>query len=152
MPKRNLFIYYISAMKKQPKNIPKKPGIYFFHEKKKIIYIGKARDLRPRIASYFTGHDPDTRKQKMVVAADSLTWRETESDVEALILEAELIKTHRPKYNILMRDDKQYLYVAFTKEGFPKIFFTHQPASSSSYIGPFTDAWAIRFIFKRVYP
>ena len=86
----------------------------------------------------------------MVSEADSLDWRETASDIEALILEAELIKKHRPKYNVLMRDDKQYLYVGFTNEEFPKIFFTHQPIKDREpdYIGPFTDAWAARYILK----
>mgnify|MGYP001608492566 CR=1 FL=1 len=85
-------------------------------------------------------------------------WRKTDSDVEALILEAELIKKYLPEYNVLMRDDKQYLYVGFTKEKFPKIFFTHQlrrpdritrrgseprpKGVEAKYIGPFTDAWA----------
>ncbi len=91
-------------------------------------------------------------------------WRKTDSDVEALILEAELIKKYLPEYNVLMRDDKQYLYVGFTKEKFPKIFFTHQlrrpdritrrgseprpKGVEAKYIGPFTDAWAVRYILK----
>ena len=145
-------------MKKQPQNIPKSPGVYFFSAKKKIIYIGKAQNLKSRATSYFIGHDPDLRKQGMTAEADLLTWHQTESDVEALILEAELIKKYRPKYNVLMRDDKQYLYVGFTREGFSKIFFTHQPTKSknaniksqryTNYVGPFTEAWAVRYILK----
>ena len=135
-------------MKKQPPNIPKSPGVYFFREKKKIIYVGKAQNLKIRLASYFNGRSPDTRKKQMTAQAGSLTWQKTESDVEALILEAELIKKHRPKYNVLMRDDKQYLYVVFTREEFPKIIFTHQPTKNQTHIGPFTDAWAVRYILK----
>ena len=135
-------------MKKQPPNIPKSPGVYFFHEKKKITYIGKAQNLKIRATSYFNGRDHDIRKKQMVGEASSLTWQKAESDVEALILEAELIKKHRPKYNVLMRDDKQYLYVVFTRGELPKIIFTHQPAKDQSHIGPFTDAWAVRYVLK----
>lgn len=177
MLKQSLPIYYKSAMKSQPYHVPKTPGIYFFRENGNIIYIGKAQNLKMRISSYFAGRKTDIRKRRMVHEADALDWRETESDVEALILEAEFIKKHRPKYNVLMRDDKQYLYVGFTKEKFPKIIFTHQPSKfpipksqipnkpqipnsknknlkarshklTVSFIGPFTDAWAARYILK----
>lgn len=93
----------------------------------------------------------------MLESARSVTWEELGSEIEALIRESELIKKFRPKYNIALRDDKQYIYVAITKETYPKIFTTHQPAQFSrretssgrptdhaQILGPFTDATALK--------
>ena len=152
---------------------PQTPGVYFFKNiAGKTIYIGKAQNLRMRLLSYFRNDELDARKRAMIEEASDVSWHELSSDIEALIREAALIKKLRPKYNVLMRDDKQYFYIAFTKERFPKIFVTHQPKNGqspalsknhphttrhrmSSSVGPFTDGWAIRTALKtlrRVYP
>jgi len=113
-----------------------------------------------RLLSYFRQDALDPRKRAMVKEAAKLDWQETNSDIEALLLESELIKKNGPKYNIVMRDDKKYFYVAFTREEFPRIFITHQPKSGQSrafswtkpgfvqYLGPFTDGGAIKSVLK----
>jgi excinuclease ABC subunit C len=135
--------------------IPDLPGVYFFSaktgsdpgKKNKIIYIGKAQNLKMRLSSYFQGR-ADPRKKAMLKESAAVDWQELGSETEALILEAELIKKYRPKYNILMRDDKQYFYVGFTTDEFPKVFLTHQPHKKSEYLGPFTDGGAIKLALK----
>ncbi|KKU52981.1 MAG: hypothetical protein A3A28_05325 [Candidatus Sungbacteria bacterium RIFCSPLOWO2_01_FULL_47_32] len=154
----------------KPKSIPKTPGVYIFRNTRKTpVYIGKAANLRSRVSSYFlkTGKSPKT--EKLMKEAASVNFLELASELEALITEAELIKKWRPKYNILMRDDKSYFYVAITKEKFPRIFITHQPRNISdsvqklgaqrqtkiSYIGPFTEGGTLTAILRtlrRIFP
>lgn len=143
-------------------SIPQTPGVYFFRDRKnRILYIGKAANLRARVSSYFLKSAKlEPAKQRMLGEADHLTWEETETEITALLLEASLIKKHAPPYNIVMRDDKQYLFVGFTKEKFPRIFFTHQPLSVQSakfkaqslrniqYIGPFTESGAVKNLLR----
>lgn len=96
----------------------------------------------------------------MLQESTLVDWQGLESDIEALIREAELIKRHRPKYNVVMRDDKRYFYVSFTKNQFPKLFLTHQPfdklrTSPTYYIGPFTDGGAIKTVLhmlRKIFP
>lgn len=109
--------------------IPLKPGVYFFKDSTgHILYVGKAANLRSRLSSYFLKSAAlEVRKRRMLREADHITWRETHSEIEALLEEALLIKKLLPPYNIALRDDKQYLFVGFTKEQFPRIVFTHQP-------------------------
>ncbi len=136
---------------------PSSPGIYFFTNKAgKILYIGKAANLRLRLLSYADIKTLSSAKQKMVTEARRVDWKECESEIEALIEEAAAIKQHKPRYNVVFRDDKQYLFAGFTKEKFPKIFITHQKQKLSTknyklktdFIGPFTDAGALRTVLK----
>lgn len=110
---------------KKAKNIPDAPGVYFFLGKRKeVLYIGKATSLRNRIRSYFASDLPQTRGPlivSMVEKAASLDWRETGSVLEALILEANLIRTYKPKHNTDLKDDKSFNYVVITREDFPRI-------------------------------
>lgn len=107
------------------KRLPEGPGVYFFLGKRKqILYIGKATSLISRVRSYFAPDLIEGRGQRivnMVEEASSLEWRETDSVLEALILEANLIKTHKPRYNILEKDDKSFNYVVIAKEAFPRV-------------------------------
>ena len=132
--------------------IPKKSGVYFFKNKKReILYIGKAADLRNRLRFYFSKGVKDARILGMLKNATGVSWQKTDSEIEALILESQLIKKHRPAFNILMRDDKQYFYVSFTKEVFPKVLISHQQKD----IGPFTDGGALKTTLKflrRIFP
>lgn len=111
--------------KKRMAKIPDGPGVYFFLDKcKKILYIGKATSLRDRLRSYFAPNIGEVRSKiiaNMVAAASSIDWRETDSVLEALILEANLIKTHKPKANTDAKDDKSWNYVVITKEDFPRV-------------------------------
>ena len=151
------------------------PGVYFFRSAGgDILYIGKAANLRARLSSYFLKSAAlEAAKRRMMHESERITWQKTESEIEALLLEASLIKKHLPPYNIVMRDDKQYLFVGFTKETFPRIFFTHQPVAfaqtqnskrkSKSYnskvktefIGPFTEGYAVKRLLRslrRIFP
>ncbi|MDP4001479.1 MAG: GIY-YIG nuclease family protein, partial [bacterium] len=155
-------------LKKYISKTPDNPGIYRFHNKqKKDIYIGKASSIKKRLTSY--GKTTDSRIQKMITVAEHLTYTKTDSDIEALILESQLIKQRRPQFNIMLRDDKQYFFVSFTNETFPRLFLTHQPqlgeplvrqladgspgsgakdSVSTGHIGPFTDGTALKTTLK----
>jgi len=131
--------------------MPNLPGVYFFkNNREKILYIGKAANLRARLSSYFTGNQTSLKTKALISEAESLAWEVLGSETEALIREAELIKKHLPKYNVLMRDDKQYFYVGFSKEKFPKIFITHQKNKSANYLGPFTEGGILRSALKTI--
>jgi len=151
------------AIKLQYPKIPKNPGVYFFKNAHgKILYIGKAANLRARLKSYFVKNQTSLKTKSLITEAKNLDWKVLNSEVEALIHEAELIKKYLPKYNVLMRDDKQYFYVGFSKKKFPKIFITHQPSHkpygvrrTAEFIGPFTEGGALRSVLKtlrRVFP
>src|SRR5689334_4535191 len=108
-------------------DLPKISGVYTFRDNDgNPLYIGKARNLANRVGSYFNGPKAPLIK-RMLETASSLSWQETLSEIEALILESQQIKKYRPPFNTLMRDDKQYFFVGFTQEQFPRVFITHQP-------------------------
>src|SRR3989344_2871609 len=148
------------AVKMQQK-IPSDPGVYFFRNKSgKILYVGKANNLKARLSSYFQKNQKSLKTKSLLNEASSISWNILNSETEALIKESELIKKYQPKYNVLMRDDKQYFFVAITKETYPRIFLTHQPTknyklSTIDYIGPFTDGAALKSVLKllrRIFP
>jgi len=107
------------------KKLPDSPGVYFFLGKnKKILYIGKATSLRDRVRSYFNDDLVDSRGKRivdMVIASESVEFRETDSVLEALILEVQLIKSHRPEYNVISKDDKTFNFVVITSETYPRV-------------------------------
>jgi excinuclease UvrABC nuclease subunit len=104
--------------------LPDGPGIYRFKEGNRILYIGKAASLRDRVRSYFSSNLPVSRAApivEMVGRADSVSWQVTDSVLEALILEANLIKRHQPEYNVASKDNKSFNYLVITKEDFPRV-------------------------------
>ena len=110
------------------KKLPQKPGVYIFRDKSgKILYIGKATSLKNRVGSYFVGASArgsdrhDTKTEKLVSQIVKINTKQTETVLEALILEANLIKKHKPKYNIQQKDDKSFSYFVITKEDFPRV-------------------------------
>ena len=118
--------------------IPNTPGVYAFKGAKEVIYIGKAARLRIRIQNHFT--QPSYRDNLFMKQIKNIGYRETGSEIEALLLESKLIKKHTPKYNIVWKDDKNYFFVAVTKETYPRVFITHQPKNKkTAYIGPFVE-------------
>ena len=141
-------------LRKKILKIPSKPGIYVFKGlKNKSLYIGKALNLKNRVKHYLK--TDDTRLQKMISGSKNIDYIETRSDIEALILESQLIKKHRPLFNIMLRDDKQYSFVVFTGEDYPKILTTHQPKNHKETIGPFTDAEALKTtlrLLRQIFP
>ena len=144
-------------MKKNPeqlKNLPTFPGVYKFKNKdEKIIYIGKAKNLKNRIRSYFQNSKAQSSKTiSMMKNADSFEWIIVKNEVEALLTEANLIKKHRPKYNILMKDDKSYPYIQITKEPYPQVLLTRKiKKDGSKYFGPYTDSRRLRTILKVIH-
>ena len=106
------------------KHLPDKPGVYFFLKGKKILYVGKATSLRSRVKSYFSDDIVLKRSAaigKMVLEATKVDYKVTDSVLEALILEAELIKKYKPYYNVREKDDKSFNFVVITNEEYPRV-------------------------------
>ncbi len=149
-------------------NLPKITGVYYFSEKSKVIYIGKAVNIKNRVKNHF--QQPGYRDDLFIKKVDKIGFFETGSEIEALILEANLIKKYQPKFNVVWRDDKNYFYVAVAKnkQKIPYIFITHQPSIFNNrrpsiirswdkikYIGPFVEGEALKKTLKflrRVFP
>ena len=141
------------------KALPDSPGVYLMKDAAgKIIYVGKAISLKNRVRSYFqASRNLSLRIRSMVEQVDRFEYITTNSEVEALVLECNLIKEERPKYNIRLRDDKQYPWVKVTvKESFPQIFITRKvKRDGSKYYGPYTDVRALKETFRllrRIFP
>lgn len=130
------------------KKLPTKPGVYIMHDKEDvIIYVGKAVSLRNRVRQYFrASHNEGIKKEQMVKQIARFEYIITDSELEALILECNLIKEHRPKYNTMLRDDKTYPYIKVTLgEEFPRVLFSRQmKKDKSKYFGPYTSAGAVK--------
>jgi excinuclease ABC subunit C len=137
----------VSKIKNVLRKLPDNPGVYqFLDAEGKIIYIGKAKNLKNRVKSYFQKSKDKTPKlEKLVEKAEDLKWIETNSEVEALTLEANLVREHQPKFNALLRDDKHFLYFKITKEDFPQLLAVRKQArDGAKYFGPKTDSKAVR--------
>lgn len=143
--------------------LPKGPGVYCFKRGREFLYLGKATDMKDRVKNHF--QRPTSVWEQTLLRqgfGGRVGFIKTNSEIEALILEANLIKKHQPKYNVIWRDDKNYFYVAITKEDFPRIFWTHQPTvknkkqeTRNKYIGPFVDGAALKQtlkILRKVFP
>jgi excinuclease ABC subunit C len=139
--------------------LPAKPGCYIFRNAEgTIIYIGKAVNIKNRVRSYFhadNSHDDKTRRLAREIA--DIEWIIVGSELEALILEMNLIKKHRPKYNIRLKDDKRYPYIkVHWNEPFPKVTVTRQMADDGArYFGPYTSAWAVYQtleVLRKIFP
>jgi excinuclease ABC subunit C len=130
----------------QAGTIPTQPGVYIFRDGEgRVIYVGKAKSLRSRLSNYF-GPELHPRTRAMVEAAEEVEWIVTDGEVEALHLEVNLIKQHRPRYNVRYRDDKSYPYLAITlDEEYPRARVMRGPKKKGvKYYGPFAHAYAIR--------
>ncbi|MGZ8785738.1 MAG: excinuclease ABC subunit UvrC [Acidimicrobiia bacterium] len=126
--------------------IPDAPGAYLFRDGHgQVLYVGKAKSLRKRVANYF-GKDLQVRTQAMVDAADTVDWIVTDSEVAALMLEYSLIKKHRPRFNIRLRDDKSYPYLAITRsDEWPRArVMRGKKRKGTEYFGPYAHTYAIR--------
>ena len=130
------------------KKLPDQPGVYIMHDSRDaIIYVGKALSLRKRVHQYFQpSHDEGIKKAQMVRQIARFEYIVTDSELEALVLECNLIKEHRPKYNTMLRDDKTYPYIRVTLgEDFPRVLFSRQQKKDKSrYFGPYTSAGAVK--------
>ncbi len=139
----------MSTKVKSPDNLPNKPGVYIMRdEEDTIIYIGKAKNLIKRVKSYFREKLDRPKTQILMSHFHSLEYIVTNSEKEALILEATLIKKHRPRYNVQLKDDKRYPYVKITNEEFPRVVITRNVTKNGIYYGPFTDAGSVKRTVK----
>ena len=136
------------------KTLPAKPGVYMWlNSQGNIIYVGKAKNLRARVISYFR-EEGDGRLQLpwlMSQAAD-LDYIVTDSEIEALVTEANLVRAKKPRYNVRLKDDKRYPYIKITSETFPRIYLTRTIHDDGSrYIGPYTDVKSLRRTLELVH-
>lgn len=134
--------------------LPDQPGVYIMHDKNDvIIYIGKALSLRKRVRQYFQpSHDEGIKKKQMVSHIARFEYIVTDSELEALVLECNLIKEHCPKYNTMLRDDKTYPYIRVTVgEDYPRVLFSRQlKKDQARYFGPYTSAGAVKDTIERL--
>lgn len=132
------------------KQVPNTPGIYKFFSKNKIIYIGKAKDLKKRVSSYFGNSLKDRKTQQIKILTDCIETFSTNTEAEALLLEQSLIKENLPRFNILLRDDKTYPYVHFSMDHqYPSISMKRtKHAVSKNFFGPFISAQAVKSTIK----
>jgi len=149
----------MAELKKKLKNLPLSAGVYFHKDSNgKIIYVGKAAVLKNRVRQYFQlSHGRDAKTQALVRDIADIDWIETESEIDALFLEAEMIKRYKPRYNLALRDDKSDLYVRIDiKSSHPTVQFTRRPLDDGAdYHGPFTNSLGLRRAMKylrRVFP
>ena len=130
------------------KKLPDQPGVYIMHDNSDaIIYIGKALSLRKRVRQYFQpSHNEGIKKKQMVEHIHRFEYIVTDSELEALVLECNLIKEHCPKYNTMLKDDKSYPFMKVTvQEDFPRVLFArHMRRDGAKYFGPYTSAGAVK--------
>lgn len=137
-------------------NLPETPGVYLMKGANgKILYIGKAGNLKRRVASYFQkAHD--YRIEKLLSQVKKIDYRKTDTAIEALILESQLIKKYEPPFNVKEKDDKSFLYMEITKEKFPRVLLVRGKSNTvGERYGPFTSASSIREamrILRRIFP
>ncbi len=140
------------------KNIPHKPGVYqYWNEEHELIYIGKAKDLRNRVTSYFNKDTNVNAKTKVLVSKiRDITFTIVDTEVDAWLLENSLIKKHQPRYNVMLKDDKTYPWIIIKNERFPRIFWTRRIVKDGSkYLGPYASVsmmHAILGLIKETYP
>lgn len=146
-------------IKEQLKKLPEKPGVYLMKDKNgNIIYVGKSKLLKNRVSSYFRGFNSHAPKvQTMVVNIKEFEYIVTDTEMEALILEQTLIKKYQPRFNIALKDDKQYPYIKVTiSEDFPRVFMTRKFYKDKNlYFGPYTNVYAVKKTLEsihKVYP
>ena len=127
-------------------DLPLQPGIYkYFDTTNNIIYVGKAKNLKKRISSYFNKNQKSYKTIELVQRIEKIEFTIVNTEQDALLLENALIKEYRPKYNISLKDDKTYPYIVIKKEPFPRVFFTRKRYNDGSeYLGPFTSVFYVR--------
>ncbi|QLD89854.1 excinuclease ABC subunit C [Natronomonas salina] len=134
------------AVRERANDLPREPGVYHFEAGDDVLYVGKAVDLRDRVRSYA---DPRGRRiRRMVDAAERIDFAVTDTETQALLLEANLIKRHQPRYNVRLKDDKSYPLVQLTDHEFPRIEVTRDPEDGATVFGPFTNKGRVETVVK----
>src|SRR3989339_682145 len=141
-----------TSLEEKLEYLPVSPGIYqFLNEKGKIIYVGKAKNLRSRVRSYFQKNLDSPKTEIMVSKISDMQVIITDNEIEALVLENNLIKELKPKYNINLKDDKSFPYIRVTNELFPQIFPTRDIIKDGSkYFGPYTDVKSMKASLRMI--
>ena len=141
----------LDSLKETIKKLPDSPGIYkYFNEQEEIIYIGKAKNLKKRVSNYFVEkYNHSYKTVKLVSQIAKIEFIVVDSELDALLLENNLIKNHQPKYNILLKDDKTYPYICITHERFPRVFQTRKLEKKiGTFYGPYTSGKTVRTLFE----
>ena len=135
-----------NAVRARADDLPRDPGVYQFQSGETVLYVGKAVDLRDRVRSYA---DPrSNRIRRMVDRADAVDFAVTDTETQALLLEANLIKRHQPRYNVRLKDDKSYPLVQLTDHPFPRVEVTRDPDEAATVFGPYTDKGRVETVVK----
>lgn len=147
---------YTDHIKQIVAALPQTPGVYqYFNKEGKIIYVGKAKNLKRRVSSYFTKTGQSPKVTALVKHIYDLKYIVVENETDALLLENNLIKQYQPHYNILLKDGKTYPWLCITKEEFPRIFKTRQIVRGAEYFGPYSSVWVLDTLLdliRSVYP
>ncbi len=146
----------MNNLKNIANNLPETPGVYqFFNNENVIIYIGKAKNLKKRVVSYFSKNLDRSKTSILVRHIVKIEHIVVDTETDALLLESNLIKKYQPRYNILLKDDKSYPYICIKKEPFPRVFYTRNIVKDGSeYFGPYTSIYLVRSLikmFRKVY-
>jgi excinuclease ABC subunit C len=147
-----------SRLREIIKSLPFQPGVYLFRDKwGSVVYIGKAKNLKKRVSSYFSRKTFDSNKLRILVRQiQTIDHIVVETESDALLLENNLIKEYQPRYNVLLKDDKSYPYICVRNEPFPRVFLTRNPVNDgSSYFGPYTSVNTVRTLLeliRQLYP
>jgi excinuclease ABC subunit C len=133
-------------------SLPKEPGIYqYYDDKGKLLYVGKAKNIKNRVSSYFLSGQQNAKTTELVQKIKGIRFTIVNSEHDAFILENELIKNYQPKYNINLKDDKSYPYIVIKNEKFPRVFLTRRKIKDgSTYVGPFTHVLAVRELMNHI--
>lgn len=127
------------------KQIPEQPGVYqYFSEREQLLYVGKAKNLKKRVSSYFQKQDHSERIHQMIQQIDKIFIQVVNTENDALILENHLIRAHKPKYNIIFRDDKSYPYIKISEHGHPRLGLHRGRSSKGIFFGPYPNSFAAR--------
>ncbi len=134
------------------KTIPYEPGVYLFYsEEGKVIYVGKAKSLRKRVVSYFAKNHTSSKLLVLVKKIYDIKYFTVKTEEDALLLENNLIKNYRPRYNVLLKDDKSYPWICIKQESFPRVFITRNIVKDGSvYFGPYTSLRFVRFFLDTI--
>ena len=136
----------------QLKTLPESPGVYqYFDAKGSIIYVGKAKNVKKRVNSYFTKTHNNHRTRLLVKNINTIEHIVVANEMDALLLENNLIKKHQPRYNVLLKDDKSYPWICIKKERFPRVFVTRKIIKDGSeYFGPYTSMKTVRTLLDLI--
>lgn len=141
-----------TALEIQIKTLPQQPGVYqYFDADEKLIYVGKAKNIKKRVSSYFTKHHDYGKTRVLVKNIQSVKHIVVETESDALLLENNLIKKYQPKYNVLLKDDKSYPWICLKKERFPRVFSTRRIINDGSeYFGPYTSMRTVKTLLSLI--